>query len=194
MKQAIESVWYGVSLSNGKRHISVIQRSFRQTGDDKWIPSKSKMATPYLSPSLSHSLKSVVLLYLLYLPAFSLWCMQINVVTSTQTLHQNSRILHYLSFASGLVSGPSSKKKKEDMNVREDAVLRESAVIGRKQTNKNLQRGMFSFSWQQPFHKAPLLMCCGQWYYSFSSSPISVPQNSFYRRIIHACPRELRVM
>lgn len=80
------------------------------------------------------------------------------------------------------------------MNVREDAVLRESAVIGRKQTNKNLQRGMFSFSGQQSFHKAPLLTYCGQWYYSFSSSPIYVPQNSFYRRIIHACPRELRVM
>lgn len=63
------------------------------------------------------------------------------------------------------------------MNVKEDVVLRES---GNENKKKSTTEGHIQ-AFQGSNLSITLLKCCGQWYYSFSSSPISIPHNFFCR-------------
>lgn len=71
-------------------------------GAGKWVPSRTMVATPHSSLCLIPSTWSYVYyisLYLPYVPAFSLWSIEIKkMAPSNQTLHWNSRIPHYLKF------------------------------------------------------------------------------------------------
>lgn len=115
-----------------------------------------------ISPSVSLMVSYLHLfLHLLHLPAFLCVAYGLKWSPLPKLYTRIQELTTVWALPLGLFLVQSSEGKMEDMNIREDAVLRECTLLGRQQDV--CYRGACpNFPRQQSFHKTPLLKYCGQ--------------------------------